>query len=116
MKTIRNGLVGVDQGSVLMFDDYDTGGEMWTGEGNRQVWHPIRFGQRFRVPPAVHVSVTMWDMSSGSNQRADITATNVRKDGFELVFKTWEDTQIARLRADWMAIGELFFEDDWDVP
>ena len=115
MKKIRNNLVGVDQGSHVLFEDYDVGGEMWTGSGNREVWHPVRFAQPFKTPPAVHVSVTMWDMSTEANQRADIRAANIRRDGFELVFTTWEDTKIARIRADWMAIGELPYEDDWDL-
>ena len=115
MKRIQNNLVGVAQGSELLFDDYDTDGEMWTGTGNREVWHPVRFQTPFKTPPAVHVSITMWDMSVKTNQRADIRAANIRRDGFELVFTTWEDTKIARIRADWMAIGELAHEDDWDL-
>ena len=115
MKKIRNNLVGVDQGSHVLFEDYDVGGEMWTGKGNREVWHPVRFAQPFKTPPAVHVSVTMWDMSTEANQRADIRAANIRRDGFELVFTTWEDTKIARVCADWMAISEVPYEDDWDL-
>ena len=37
MKKIRNNLVGIDQGSEMLFEDYDTGGEMWTGTGQREV-------------------------------------------------------------------------------
>ena len=57
----------------------------------------------------------MWDMDISTNHRVDLRAQNVRRDGFELVFRTWEDSKIARVRADWMAIGELLHEDDWDL-
>ncbi len=37
------------------------------------------------------------------------------KCGSEIVFRTWSDTRIARIRADWMAIGSTRGEDEWDV-
>lgn len=115
MKRIQNHLVGIDQGSEMLFEDYDTDGEMWTARGNREVWHSVRFATPFKSVPAVHVSVSMWDMSVEANQRADLRATNIRREGFELVFTTWEDSKVARIRADWMAIGELPHEDDWSL-
>ena len=63
----------------------------------------------------MHVSISMWDIASDANQRADIRAANIRRDGFEIVFTTWENTRVARIRADWMAIGPLPNDDDWDV-
>ena len=115
MERIRNNLVGIDQGSEVMFDDFEHGGEMWTGLGVREVWHPVRFSEKFRRPPLVQVGLSMWDMSNEANHRVDLQAMNVRRDGFELVVRTWEDTKIARIRAEWLAIGELPSQDDWDV-
>ena len=34
-------------------------------------------------------------------------------EGFDIVFRTWNDTQVARIRVAWTAIGELPNEDDW---
>jgi hypothetical protein len=31
------------------------------------------------------------------------------------VFRTWGDSRVARIRADWMAIGEVSGEDDWEM-
>ena len=39
----------------------------------------------------------------------------VNSEGFVIVFRTWADTRVARIRADWLAIGELSAEDDWNV-
>ena len=36
-------------------------------------------------------------------------------DGFALVFRTWGDTRVARVRATWMAIGPVRDDDTWDV-
>ena len=115
MKRLRNNLIGIAQGSEVMFEDYETGGDMWTGDGPREAWHPVRFSDKYRSPPVVHVALSMWDMDIRSNHRVDLRAQNIRRDGFELVFRTWEDSKIARVRADWMAIGELLHEDDWDL-
>ena len=32
-----------------------------------------------------------------------------------MVFRTWGDTRVARMRIAWIAIGALSDEDDWDV-
>lgn len=115
MKKIRNHLVGVDQGSDLLFSDYEDGGEMWAGNGARMHRRKIRFSEPFRKTPSVQVAISMIDTDHATNQRIDLTAENVTEKGFEVVFRTWEDTRIARIRADWLAIGELPQEDDWDL-
>jgi len=47
--------------------------------------------------------------------RADVSTDKITGIGFELVFRTWGDTRIARVRAAWMAIGELAHADDWEL-
>ncbi len=115
MKRIRNHLVGVDQGSSVLFSDFEHDGEMWTGEGPRMHREAVEFSEAFRTVPVVQVTLSMWDMDQKSNQRADITAEKVTETGFEIVFRTWGDTKVARVRADWIAIGDLRHEDEWDL-
>lgn len=115
MKKLRNHLVGIDQGSLVLFSDFEDGGEMWTGHGPRQSRLAISFSENFRTPPSVFVNLSMWDMDEGSNSRADISAENVTEEDFEIVFRTWGDTKVARVRANWFAMGELGHADDWDV-
>ena len=69
MKRLRNNLIGIAQGSEVMFEDFDTGGDMWTGTGPREAWHPVRFSDKYRAPPMVHVSLSMWDMDISTNHR-----------------------------------------------
>lgn len=88
---------------------------MWTGQGPRMESRAIRFEQAFLEPPAVHVALTMWDIDRGANQRVDVQAAHVTKRGFDLQFRTWGDTRVARVRVSWMAIGPVRHEDDWDV-
>ncbi|WP_461306889.1 H-type lectin domain-containing protein [Albidovulum sp.] len=115
MRRLTGHRIGVEQGSIVLFSDYEDGGVMWTGEGQRELRRMVAFSEPFRAAPAVHVTMTMWDLDQKSNQRADISAEDVSREGFAIVFRTWGDTRVARIRADWLAIGEIRHEDDWDV-
>lgn len=115
MKHLRTNYIGVEQGSVLLFSDYEQGGEMWVGSGTRMRRSKVRFSEPFREAPSVQVGLTLWDFDCERNQRADLAAENVTRNGFDMVFRTWSDTRVARVRANWTAIGELKTADDWDV-
>ena len=115
MHKIGSHAVGVDQGDLVLFSDFEDGGEMWTGEGPRLTRHAVRFSQAYEAVPVVHVSLSMWDMSNGSNARADITSENVTRDGFDIAFRTWGDTRVARVRVAWISIGPIRSDDTWDL-
>lgn len=110
-----NGPMGVERGSILLFSDFKDGGAMWTGNGPRELRRAVVFSQRYAGPPVVQVGLSMWDMDSSTNQRADISAEDVSEAGFTLVFRTWGDTRVARVRADWLAIGALPDDDLWQL-
>lgn len=115
MQIINSTRVGVAQGAVDLFSDFETGGDMWTGDGPRERRQWIAFDQAFAALPMVHVSLTLWDMDSAHNVRADIAAERVGADGFDVVFRTWKDTRVARVRVSWLAIGPVRDDDAWDV-
>jgi hypothetical protein len=115
MKRLRNHLVGVDHGDPVLFSDFETEGEMWTGRGQRERRRRISFEEKYRKPPAVHLSISLWDIDASTVIRADLQAEAVTEDGFDMVFRTWGDTRVARVRVSWMAIGELRNADDWDL-
>ncbi|MEM7471983.1 MAG: H-type lectin domain-containing protein [Pseudomonadota bacterium] len=113
MHRLQNAHIGVSQGEHVLFSDFVDDGPMWTGTGPRAHRRPVSFNTRFVAPPAVHVGLSMWDIDNGQNQRVDIAADEITEDGFVLVFKTWGDSRVARVRASWMAIGSLPHDDDW---
>jgi len=115
MRKLRTGHVGVDQGSTILFSDFDNNGEMWMGDGPRERRVTVLYNGIFLNPPSIHISIDMWDFDQETNMRADISAEQISREGFQIVFKTWGDTRIARLRANWMAIGEMKSETDWEV-
>ncbi|SDK47147.1 H-type lectin domain-containing protein [Aliiruegeria lutimaris] len=116
MKRLQNHLIGVEQGETLLFSDFQNNGPMWADEGERCVIRQVRFSEPYRKAPNVQVALSMWDIHSDRNSRIEIAAEAITAEGFELVFRTWGDTQVARARANWLAIGELPHEDDWDIP
>ncbi len=115
MKRYSMGSMGITQGTRMMFSDFADGGAMWTGAGPRETRHLVTFKEPFREPPMVHVSISLWDTDHRTNARGDLAAEVVSETGFHLVFKTWGDTRVARIRADWLAIGPLADDDAWDV-
>lgn len=115
MLKVSSTRIGIAQGSLVLFSDYQDGGVMWTGEGPRELRRAVTFDEPFRELPAVQVTLSMWDIDQKHNGRMDISADMVTEEGFIIVFRTWGDTRVARVRADWLAIGGVGNEDDWDV-
>ncbi len=115
MKRFSNHLVGIDQGDVVLFADFEDGGVMWTGTGPRERRQAVQFDESFRAAPVVHTSISLWDVDTNSPVRVEVTAENIAPEGFEIVFRTWLDTRVARVRVAWMAIGEVSHEDDWEI-
>lgn len=115
MRRLRNHLIGIDQGDLVLFSDFEDDGVMWTGQGPRQTGNYVAFAESYRTPPSVQVSISMWDMKSDTNARADVQAEDITTDGFNIVFRTWGDTKIARVRVAWQSIGELRQADEWDL-
>jgi hypothetical protein len=107
--------IGIQQGSQVLFSDFANNGDMWTGRGDRETRHQIEFAEVFHGAPAVMVGISLWDTDHQTNMRANIAADEITAHGFVIVFRTWGDTRIARIRADWTAIGALRDDDDWDV-
>jgi hypothetical protein len=112
MKRLRSHLVGIDQGDTLLFSDFQNNGEMWTGRGQRERRRWIKFSEAFRFPPTVQTSVSLWDMDAATVIRADVSVETVTEDGFDLVFRRWGDSSIARVRIGWIAMGELSDDED----
>ena len=115
MKKLYSSVTGVDQGSVQLFSDFEDDGDMWSGTGERQRVVSVTFSEEFKTKPAVFVALEMLDLHKQSNHRVVTKAQNISLSGFEVAFKTWGDTRIARASAAWMAIGDVKGDEDWDI-
>ncbi|MEZ5676637.1 H-type lectin domain-containing protein [Thalassovita litoralis] len=115
MKPLNSSLVAVAQGNTDLFEDYSTGGPMWTEQGSRERRTKVQFDTPFAAPPAVHCGISLWDVDYATNVRCDLTVDKITRKGFEIVFRTWGNTRVARARASWLAIGAAPDDDMWDV-
>ena len=115
MQRIGSHVIGLDDGNEVLFSDFETDGEMWTGEGPREIRRRVTFTEPYDTRPSVMVSLSMWDFAHGANVRADVQAEEIDRDGFDIVFRTWGDTRVARVRVAWQSIGGLRGEDTWDI-
>jgi hypothetical protein len=115
MKKLYSSVTGIDQGSVQLFSDFEDGGEMWSGQGERERWIPVEFSEPFSQIPSVFITLELLDLHSGANHRIVMVAENITSAGFDAILRTWGDTRIARARAAWIAIGEVKSDDDWDI-
>ena len=115
MKRISSHTVGIEQGDVILFSDFEDDGPMWKGDGPRAARRGIAFSEIFADLPSVTVQMSMIDMSNDAYMRADLQVEDVSNKGFDIVFRTWGDTRVARIRVSWQAIGALRSEDHWDV-
>ncbi len=115
MKRLGQKAIGIDQGDVILFSDFEHDGVMWTGEGPRQTRAHVQFSDAFVEVPTVSVALSMWDVSNTANARADIAAEDVTTHGFAILFRTWGDTKIARVRVSWQAIGPVQDDEIWTL-
>jgi hypothetical protein len=114
MKRIYASTIGIDQGSELLFSDYETDGEMWVGSGDRTRSVGIKFSESFAAVPNVFVTLEVVDIDHSANQRTEVKADNITPKGFDIVFSTWSDTKVAQARVSWMAIGGVDADDNWE--
>lgn len=115
MRKIKSHNLGIEQGSIVLFSDFQHDGVMWSGSGKREFRSVVTFERPFSATPIVQIGLSMWDFDKDRNQRADISAEMINPQGFTILFKTWGDTRIARVRADWTAFGEMRDDDDWQL-
>lgn len=115
MQTFGSHQIGIESGDMVLFSDFEDGGDMWKGDGPRLVRRTVSFDGTFQHPPDVTVHMTMVDMSNDAFIRADLQAEAITQSGFEIVFRTWGDSRVARIRAGWQAIGAVANEDNWQL-
>jgi len=72
MRKLDNHSLGIDQGDVVLFSDFEDDGEMWTGDGARKAVTAVKFAESYEMPPAVTVTMSMIDMSNEAYLRGDL--------------------------------------------
>ena len=115
MRKLESNVIGIDQGDVVLFSDFEHDGQMLTGEGSRNTRMAVTYSEQYSFVPSVYVSISMLDVSNRGNSRSDVQAENITNIGFDIVFRTWGDTQVALCRVAWQSIGAVRADDVWDL-
>lgn len=115
MKRLESHTIGIDQGDVILFSDFEDDGAMWKGDGPRTARRTILFSEAYKDLPSISLQLSMIDMSNDAYIRADLHTDDISTTGFDIVFRTWGDTRVARIRVAWQAIGPVLSEDTWNL-
>lgn len=73
------------------------------GTGERTMTIDIDFNKPFDTRPNIVVSVTQIDADKDFNQRYNVEAISVSRDGFTLKIRTWADSKVYSLSGFWLA-------------
>ena len=84
---------------------HDAKWQLLTGKGDRPFERRIDFPKSFKEPPIVAVSLVGLDVDKGANLRVSVEAHETDRNGFTIYFKTWSDTKVYGLSAQWIAYG-----------
>jgi 1,4-alpha-glucan branching enzyme len=84
--------------------------EFYDGDhkGLRKLYVSVTFDHPFTRPPKVVVSLQKIDLQDvvANIHRIAVRAENIRLEGFDLYFETWDDSRIYSAGASWIAVGE----------
>lgn len=81
-------------------------GYMAKDQGSRESHCKIKFDFPFEKTPNIYYALKLIDTGFKINQRIDLSIKDVYKDGFTMVFHTWEDSILYKCEASWIAYSE----------
>ena len=59
MRKLESNVIGIDQGDVVLFSDFEHDGQMLTGEGSRNKRMAVTYSEQYSFVPSVYVSISM---------------------------------------------------------
>lgn len=84
----------------------DTAWKLKEGSGERVFTRAVTFESKFANPPKVVIGLNGLDVGSTKNNRVVVTAKNITDSGFQVEYKTWSDTILYAVWANWLAYGD----------
>jgi hypothetical protein len=104
--SVQASWIAVPQDESRIQTGTDIHGPTWAGVGERVNKKQINFEKPFENIPEVVVSLSGLDSQNNVNTRINVNALNITNNGFVLEYKTWADSQITQIRANWIAIDK----------
>ncbi len=79
------------------------GYNLHTNQGERAMTISVRFSTPFENKPQVALSVTQIDADKNANQRYNVEAISISRDGFTIKVRTWADSKVFSISGFWIA-------------
>lgn len=79
------------------------GYNLHTNQGERAMTISVKFPTPFENKPKVALSVTQIDADKNANQRYNVEAISISRDGFTIKIRTWADSKVFSISGYWIA-------------
>lgn len=97
----------LQSGTVVNGSYQDTTWKLSQGPVAERVFtRTVAFESKFATPPKVVIGLSGLDVDGTKNTRVQVTAKNITDSGFEVEYKTWFDTVLYTVWANWVAYGD----------
>ena len=74
--------------------------------GERTITLEVKFETPFTKKPQIVLSVTQIDSDQKTNQRYNVEAISISRDGFTIKVRTWADSKLFSISGYWFAIAQ----------
>ncbi|MFN3693426.1 MAG: H-type lectin domain-containing protein [Ignavibacterium sp.] len=98
----HNGSAQVQSGTWSVKEG-QAGYNLHTNQGERAMTISVRFPSPFENKPKVILSVTQIDADKNANQRYNVEAISISRDGFTIKIRTWADSKVFSISGYWIA-------------
>lgn len=96
-------LVAQVQSGTWSVKEGQAGYNLHTNQGERAMTFSVKFPTPFENKPKVALSVTQIDADKNANQRYNVEAISVSRDGFTIKIRTWADSKVFSISGYWIA-------------
>ncbi|MGQ9642225.1 MAG: H-type lectin domain-containing protein [Ignavibacterium sp.] len=96
-------LVAQVQSGTWSVKEGQAGYNLHTNQGERAMTISVKFPTPFENKPKVALSVTQIDADKNANQRYNVEAISVSRDGFTIKIRTWADSKVFSISGYWIA-------------
>ncbi|MGQ9798318.1 MAG: H-type lectin domain-containing protein [Ignavibacterium sp.] len=96
-------LVAQVQSGTWSVKEGQAGYNLHTNQGERAMTISVKFTTPFENKPKVALSVTQIDADKNVNQRHNVEAISVSRDGFTIKIRTFADSKVFSISGYWIA-------------
>jgi len=91
------------QSGTWFVKEGQAGYNLYTNQGESSMTISVKFPTTFENKPKVALSVTQIDADKNANQRYNVEAISVSRDGFTIKIGTWADSKVFSISGYWIA-------------